>query len=101
MVTVGEEAPAYFGGYGFAEGQFNAQFREPVQVKLRTRCGRCHDQDSPGDLKLVRSFAIIRAPHEKVPPVRQLNPAAKDVADFDIAKKRGEEEFKALAGYFR
>lgn len=97
LVTEGEETPAYLsngGSYGFAEG---FQRGEPVQVHLRTRCARCHDDD----LALVRTFAISRPPHANGPPVRQLDSAGTKTADFDIAEKRKQESFRSLTGYFR
>jgi hypothetical protein len=98
-VTEDEGTPVYLsngGSYGFAEGQLTDRgVREPVLVRLRTRCARCHQED----LQQVMTFSIARPPH--VPPVEQLNPAAAEVADFDIAAKRKRREFKALFSYFR
>jgi hypothetical protein len=34
------------------------------------------------------------------PPVKQLDPAATDVADFDNSAMRKQQEFKALLSYF-
>ena len=97
-VTEDEDTPVYLsngGGYGFAEGQFSdREVREPVLVKLRTRCARCHG----GDLQQVMTFSIEKPPH--APPVKQLDPAATDVADFDISAMHKQRDFKALLSYF-
>jgi|HubBroStandDraft_4_1064222.scaffolds.fasta_scaffold225730_2 hypothetical protein len=71
------------------------EFTEPVQVKLRTRCARCHGEA----LQQVMTFSIVRPPH--VPPVKQLDPAATEAADFDISAKRKQPDFKTLLQYFR
>jgi hypothetical protein len=103
LVTEEEGAPAYLsdgGSYGFAEGQMvgrDLHWSEPVQVKLRTRCERCHADD----LALVRTLAISSPPHAKLPPVRQLDPAGIEAADFDISAKRRQQDFQSLLGYFR
>lgn len=97
-VTEDEETPAYLsngGSYGFAEGQLtDREVREPVLVKLRTRCARCHGED----LQQVMTFSIAKPPH--APPVEQLDPAVTAVADFDISSMRKLQQFKALLGYF-
>jgi hypothetical protein len=97
-VTEDEGTPVYLsngGSYGFAEGQLtDREVREPVLVKLRTRCARCHGED----LQQVMTFSIVKPPH--APPVKQLDPAVTAVADFDISAMRKRQEFKALLSYF-
>ena len=101
LVLEEESTPAYLsngGSYGFAEGQFMpgaSTMSEPVQVKLRTRCAACHGEN----LAQIMTFSIARPP--KAPPIRQLNPAAADVADIDMANKRKSKEFQALREYFK
>jgi len=99
LVPEDDAGPVYLssgGSYGFAEGHLTErQVREPVQVKLRTRCARCHDED----LGLVRTFAIARPPH--APPVKQLDSAGTEAADFDISEKRKQRAFQGLLTYFR
>lgn len=99
LVPEDDATPVYLsngGSYGFAEGHLTErQIREPIQVKMRTRCARCHDED----LGLVRTFAIARPPH--APPVKQLDSAGRDAVDFDIAKKRKQQVLQALLAYFR
>jgi hypothetical protein len=108
LVSEDENSRAYLGGYTFAEAgaefpganpgsNFSANttiIKPPVQVKLRTRCARCHLDD----LAMIRTFAIGFPPHP--PPVRQLNTAENDAARFDIAQKGKEGDFQALLAYF-
>jgi hypothetical protein len=102
LVPEEDRMPAYDQGYGFGEGQFvnqgaNASIvvEPPIQVTLRTRCSKCH-----GDtLTQITTFAIARPPHN-VPPVRQLNPAAAETANFVIAQKMRRRDFEALRAYF-
>jgi hypothetical protein len=98
MVTEDEGTQVYLsngGNYGFAEGQLtDREVREPVLVKLRTRCARCHGED----LQQVMTFSIVKPPN--APPVKQLDPAATDVANFDISAMRKQQDFKALLSYF-
>ena len=97
-VTESEDTPVYLsngGSYGFAEGQLtDGEIREPVLVKQRTRCARCHGED----LQQLMTFSIVKPPHS--PPVKQLDPAVPTVADFDISLMRKRQEFKALLRYF-
>ena len=99
LLLEGETTPFYFpmagNDYGFAPTQSNTL--EPIQVKLRTRCMYCHDND----LRSVMSFGIARPPHFHVPRVRQLDAAGHEAADFVIAQKRRRAEFAALREYFR
>jgi len=104
LVAEEESTPAYLsdgGNYGFAEGQLmpghQPEIMEPVQVMLRTRCAACHGDD----LQQVMTFSIARPPHAALPPVKQLNPAKTEAADFDIAAKRKQQAFAALLKYFR
>jgi hypothetical protein len=101
LVAEGDSAPAYLsdgGSYGFADGQLGpgqSQMSEPVRVKLRTRCAVCHGVD----LAQIRTFSVARPPNP--PPIKLLNPAATEAADFDISQKRKEKDFQALFGYFQ
>jgi hypothetical protein len=109
LVVEDENAAAYLGGgrYGFAEGRLVPRGRSnvtglPVQVKLRTRCTGCHNEN----LAQVNTFAIAICtvhcpPGYRIPEVRQLNPSSSDQADFDISQKRKQKDFEALRGYFR
>jgi len=98
-----ESTPAYLsngGNYGFAEGQLTpgaSAMSEPVQVKLRTRCAVCHGEN----LAQIMTFSIARPPKAQAPPIRQLNPAAAEVADIDMANKRKSHAFQALHEYFK
>ncbi|HEY3975375.1 MAG TPA: hypothetical protein VGM18_20415 [Candidatus Sulfotelmatobacter sp.] len=104
LVLEDERTPAYLsngGSYEFAEGQImpgqKPEIREPVQVRLRTRCALCHGED----LQQLMTFSIARPPHHKGPPIRQLDREATEAADVDIGAKRKQETFKALLEYFR
>jgi hypothetical protein len=44
------------------------------------------------------TFSIVQPPHP--PPVQKLNPAATEVADFDISALRKQKQFKSLLSYF-
>lgn len=105
LVLEDDNSRAYLGHYTFAQVQSrpgstapNAPgttvISPPVLVKLRTRCAQCHLDD----LTMIRTFAIGTPPHP--PPVRQLDPAAEDIAKFDISRKLKEEDFQALLAYF-
>lgn len=94
-----ESTPAYLsdgGSYGFAEGQLQdpSSIGEPIQVRLRTRCAACHQET----LAQIMTFSLARPP--KAPPIRQLNPAAAEVATIDMANKRKRRDFQALQKYF-
>jgi len=100
LVEEEENSPAYAGNFTFASGYFMVgmgqfQVGPPVQIKLRTRCVLCHFDS---DLTQVRTFSIVRPPHP--PRVKQLNPAAHEEADFDIARKKARNDFKSLRAYF-
>jgi hypothetical protein len=66
----------------------------PAVVKLRSRCVSCHGSQ---DLTNVMTFDMIVPPDEgKGPPVRQLNPAKHESADFVISQKLKSEDWIAL-----
>lgn len=102
-----ENSAAYLGGYGFAEGQPLRPGQvhatgQPLQVRLRTRCARCHGED----LAQVNTFGVAICtqhcpPGYHIPEVRQLDPGASEAADFDIAQKKKRAGFEALQKYFR
>ena len=97
LVSEDENAQAFSGGYsfaapGFSEGTVMKQL--PVVVKLRTRCSNCHGLDAT----TLMSFEMKIPPHNHVPAVKQLNPAAFEAADFAIAQKK--KYFQPLAAYF-
>jgi hypothetical protein len=102
-----ENSAAYLGGYGFAEGQPIRSGQvpatgQPLQVRLRTRCARCHG----GNLAQVNTFGVATCtqhcpPGYRIPEVRQLNPNGSEAADFDIAQKNKRAGFEALQKYFR
>ena len=102
LVPEDDSVPAYDQGYGFAESQgvnqgANGQIlvETPIQVTLRTRCAECH-----GDtLTQINTFAIARPPRD-APPVRQLNPAANETANFVITEKKKRRDFEELLAYF-
>jgi len=86
------------GGYRFAEGSLMSNppvMPEPVQVRLRTRCARCHGEN----LAQIMTFSIVRPPHP--PKVRQLSPSSTEVADLDFSIKKKQKEFQALLEYFK
>jgi hypothetical protein len=100
LVEEDESSPAYAGSRAFASSYFTigiGQFQvgPPVQIKLRTHCVMCH-WDS--NLTQVRTFSTVRPPDP--PRVKQLNPAAHEQADFDIAEKKKRNDFQSLHGYF-
>jgi hypothetical protein len=102
FVPQGDTYPAYaVENYKFANNYFETGIGQmhvgpPVQVQLRTRCMACH-RDS--NLTQIRTFAVALPPHP--PPVRQLNPAAFEEAEFDIAAKAKQKDFLSLRAYFR
>jgi hypothetical protein len=100
LVEEQENSPAYVGNFSFASGFFpigigQFQVGPPVQIKLRTRCVMCHWDNN---LTQVRTFSTAMPPHP--PRVKQLNPAAHEEADFDIAAKKKRNDFQSLRGYF-
>jgi hypothetical protein len=102
MVEEAESEPAYLSGgndYTFASPQSsNGEPSTPLVVRLRTRCASCHGDK---DLTNVMTFAMILSPKEGLgPPVRQLNPAAREAADFVISQKTKGEAWKTLRQYF-
>jgi hypothetical protein len=104
LIPEDEAAPNYLSSagndYSFASGQIGSAEpynRPPVQVKLRTRCAFCHGNN---DLTFLMSFGIARPPHFRVPPVRQLDAAGHEAADFVMEQKGKQTEFKALRAYF-
>ena len=102
LVPEDDSMPAYDQGYGFGEAQAVNQgpdasilVETPIQVTLRTRCAECH-----GDtLTQINTFAIARPPRS-APPVRQLNPAVNETANFVISEKKKRRDFEALRAYF-
>ena len=104
LIPEEETAPNYLSSsgndYSFASVQFaraEPYNGAPVQVKLRTRCGFCHGNN---DLTFLMSFGIARPPHFRMPPVRQLDAAGHEAADFVMEQKSKRTEFKALREYF-
>ena len=100
LVEEEENSPAYAGNFTFASNYFMVgmgqfQVGPPVQINLRTRCVMCHFDSN---LTQVRTFSIAIPPHP--PRVKQLNPAAHEEADFDIAAKKKRNDFQSLHGYF-
>jgi hypothetical protein len=98
LVSEEESAQAFSGGYsfaapGFAEGG-NTDKQRPVVVKLRSRCIGCHGLDATS----LMSFNMKMPPHFHAPPVKQLNPAEFEAADYAIAQKM--KYFQSLAAYF-
>jgi hypothetical protein len=66
-------------------------------VKQRTRCTMCHGHHLTG----LMTFAMAVPPKEGLgPPVRQLNPAAHEAANFVMLKKMEREDWKRLRQYF-
>jgi len=106
LVPEQESDPAYLPGvgsmFGLAEGhaegppgpEMFSVIGPPVVVKLRTQCVSCHGTD----LTHVITFSIALPP--RPPPARQLNPAASEVADFDVSQKKKRQDFMVLRGYF-
>jgi hypothetical protein len=64
-----------------------------VLIHLRTRCVYCHGGD---DLKYIMTFGIVRAPHEHVPPVRELDRQHHEAADQVAQRKIQAATWKAL-----
>jgi hypothetical protein len=50
-------------------------------------------------LTQINTFAIARPPRS-APPVRQLNPAVNETANFVISEKKKRRDFEALRAYF-
>ena len=102
LVAEDENSPAYaVENYKFANnysetGMGQTLVGPPVQVKLRTRCAACHQNNN---LTQVRTFAIALPPHP--PRVKQLNPSANAEADFDMTTKKKRKDFQSLLVYFK
>jgi hypothetical protein len=95
----GEDASAYLpaAGNDYSYASPNVVSRgAPLVVKQRTRCTMCHGED----LTSLMTFAM-KLPNKQGPPVRQLNPAGHEAAEFVISKKVGREDWKSLSKYFQ
>ena len=95
----GEDATTYLpaagNDYNFASP--NAMHRDgPLVVKQRTRCTMCHGEELTG----LMTFAMT-LPNKEGPPVRQLNPAGYEAAEFVMSRKMGREDWKSLGRYFQ
>lgn len=87
--------PAAGNDYSFASP--NAMRGDaPLVVKQRTRCTMCHGDDLTG----LMTFAM-KLPNKEGPPVRQLNRAGHEAADFVVSKKLKSENWKKLQKYFK
>lgn len=99
MAADGEDAyfPAAGNDYSFASPN-GASRSAPLVVKQRTRCTMCHGEDLTG----LMTFSMAVPPNEGLgPPVRQLNSAGHEAADFVISKKMGRGDWKSLGKYFQ
>jgi len=97
LAQEGEDAPAYFpaAGNDYSYASPNEIYRGvPLVVKQKTRCARCHGED----LTDLMTFAMI-VPSNK-PPVRRLNSAEHEAAEFVMSKKMERHDWKSLAKYF-
>jgi hypothetical protein len=56
----------------------------------------CHGEELTG----LMTFAMT-LPNKEGPPVRQLNPAGYEAAEFVMSKKMGREDWKRLGRYFQ
>jgi len=98
LVPEPEDSPAYApaagNDYSFTSLLSTHQdWGPPVLIHLRTRCVYCHGGD---DLKYIMTFGIVRAPHEHIPPVRELDRQHHEAAD-NVAKRKSETTtWKAL-----
>jgi hypothetical protein len=100
MVEEAESESAYLpsagNDYTFASPQSsNGEPSTPLVVRLRTRCASCHGDS---DLTKVMTFSFDARGVEA--PVRQLNVAAHEAADFVVSQKTKGEAWKALRQYF-
>jgi hypothetical protein len=99
LAAEAEDSPAYLPGsgndYTFASPQVAVQ-GPPTQVHLRTRCAFCHTED----LTQVMTFSFATPPRFLTPPVRQLDSAANQEADYVASRKKRREDFRALRAYF-
>jgi hypothetical protein len=104
LVPEDDSSRAYSGHYAFAEGEavglgpnLAELVEAPIEVTLRARCAHCHNEG----LTQVNTFAIARGPRpSNSPPVRQLNPAGYETANFAIAEKMKRGDFESLRAYF-
>jgi hypothetical protein len=100
LAGVSGDAPAYLpsGGNDYTFVSTIGLTRpEPLAVKQRTRCSFCHGED----LRVLLSFAMKMPTEERPgPPVRQLNPASHEAADFVISQKTRSAGWKALQRNF-
>lgn len=97
----GEDAAAYLpaagNDYSFASPNLVSR-GAPLVVKQKTRCTMCHGDDLTG----LMTFAMEVAPNEGPgSPVRQLDRAGHEAADFVISKKMGRGDWKSLGKYFQ
>jgi hypothetical protein len=101
LMAQDENFPSYaVQNYNFANNYYETAGGQthvgpPVQVRLRTRCAACHQNNN---LTQVRTFAIAVPPHP--PRVRQLDPTANEEAEFDITQKKKRKDFQELLSYF-
>ena len=71
----------------------------PIAVRARTRCAFCHGDKN---LTVLMTFSMKVAPNEDPgPPVRQLNPALHEAADFVISEKSKSENWISLGVFFQ
>jgi hypothetical protein len=104
LVVKDRDSPVYLsagGSYGFAEpthftSDDPSQVPSALIVKLRTRCARCHGENLDG----LMTFTIALPPHSHTPSVKELNPAAHQIADYDVSRKSKSAEWRALQAYF-
>jgi hypothetical protein len=103
MTEVGENEGVYLSAagndYTFASVHSgNGGPPTALVVKPRTRCSFCHGENN---LTRVMTFGMAVAPKERPgPPVRQLDRAAHEAAEFVMSKKMGREDWNSLGKYF-
>jgi hypothetical protein len=96
-----EDQPVYLpaSGNDYSYGSPTIGGGLPLLVKQRTRCTFCHGENN---LTRVMTFSVKLPPKERPgPPVRQLDPAKHEAAEFVISKKTGREDWKSLGRYFQ
>ena len=99
MAPDGEDAYFAAAGNDYSYASPNGASRgAPLVVKHRTRCAMCHGEDLIG----LMTFAMA-VPSNEIPgpPVRQLNSAGHEAADFVISKKMVRGDWKSLSKYFQ
>jgi hypothetical protein len=101
LVSEAESDPAYLpsagNDYTFASEQLGSAAKTPPLIAtLRTRCASHHGSDLTG----VMTFSMKDSPDHPAPPVRQLNPAGHDAANFVISQKSKGDIWKTLHRYF-